>query len=128
MRKRSLIRQSYPKVLLNSVIKITISPSICFFRVNIEEQDANGMTPVMIAAEAGREKNVDHLLKAANNSRMLHVVNVVERPDRSNRSAVHYAAMNGHAVRPLGLRVRFETCLNSTAYWLTCFSIKLRDF
>ena len=77
-------------------------------RVNIEEQDANGMTPVMIAAEAGREKNVDLLLKTASNSRVLHVVNVVERPDRSNRSAIHYAASNGHAVRILYCRCCFR--------------------
>lgn len=56
------------------------------------------MTPVMIAAEAGREKNVDLLLKTASNNRLLHVSNVVERPDRNNRSAVHYAALNGHSV------------------------------
>ena len=56
------------------------------------------MTPVMIAAEAGRDKNVELLLKAASSNRMLHVVNVIERPDRNNRSAIHYAAMNGHAV------------------------------
>ncbi|XP_078491474.1 poly [ADP-ribose] polymerase tankyrase isoform X1 [Ciona intestinalis] len=66
-------------------------------KVSIEEQDVNGMTPLMVAAEAGRERNVNLLLRNAKNSRVLHVVNVVERPDRSNRSAIHYAAINGHA-------------------------------
>lgn len=56
------------------------------------------MTPLMIAAEAGRDHNVDVLLRSASHSKVLHLVNVVERPDRSNRSAVHYAAINGHSV------------------------------
>ena len=62
------------------------------------------MTPLMIAAEAGREHNVDVLLRAASTSKVLHLVNVVERPDRSNRSAVHYAALNGHSVSQFSLR------------------------
>ncbi|XP_076804427.1 uncharacterized protein LOC143448524 [Clavelina lepadiformis] len=76
-------------------------------KVSIEEQDVNGMTPVMIAAGAGREKNVDLLLKTASKSNFLHVVNVAERPDRNNRSAVHYAAMNGHAFGAL-IEIRDE--------------------
>uniref|UniRef100_A0A6F9DBH5 Poly [ADP-ribose] polymerase n=1 Tax=Phallusia mammillata TaxID=59560 RepID=A0A6F9DBH5_9ASCI len=80
-------------------------------KVSIEEQDVNGMTPLMIAAEAGRDRNVDVLLRTAASSKVLHVVNVVERPDRSNKSAVHYAALNGHA-KVIEILARYKADLN----------------
>lgn len=69
-----------------------------FIRVNIEEQDQMGMTPLMVAAIAGRHKNVELILKTAVKNQLLHVENVIERPDRNNYAAVHYAAQYGHQV------------------------------
>uniref|UniRef100_UPI001939B58C poly [ADP-ribose] polymerase tankyrase-like n=1 Tax=Styela clava TaxID=7725 RepID=UPI001939B58C len=66
-------------------------------RVNFEEQDQMGMTPLMVAALAGRHRNVELILKSASKNMLHHVENVVERPDRNNYAAVHYAAQHGHA-------------------------------
>lgn len=57
-----------------------------------------GITPLMVAASSGRHRNVQVILKLAAKSQMLHVENVIERPDRNNFTAVHHAAQNGHMV------------------------------
>lgn len=55
-----------------------------------------GMTPLMVAAVCGRHRNVEIILKAAVKNQNMQ--NIIERPDRSNYAAVHYAAQFGHTV------------------------------
>ena len=62
---------------------------------HIDDDDKNGVTPLMLASKLGRLNNSIVIMEKAAKLK-LKMINFVNRGDNNNYSPIHYAAENGH--------------------------------